>query len=374
MCYFGQIFRRGLFAAASSVFLLALVVTGQQHGTPAAAIPLYARRYSVSCQTCHSVAPRLNQFGMAFQANNFNWLGQPLADQKGLNSSPISAIATVSGFGTATDSTEKTAYRNLALYASDGFSLAGRPNGGYLVRMFAATYTDSVRAGDFDSAFAALPIAGVRGQWSLLAGQMAPMNYSWDDHNDLTDSMPTALDAPDGYSLENTMPGVRLDYFSSRGRRDPSGDYLSVGVPFGGLLGANAKSRWGQPLGVYAQAFRRHGDNTVGVFGDSGDGESLAGLLASRKLADNLFLWGAASTGSDSAGTLRRLSVQLTATPTPFLGLAARLEGSYGAVNGIYPVLAATYYPGRQQTLRLEMETAQQPGNRANTIFAYLQF
>lgn len=365
---------KGPLVAATVVFLLVLVIAGQQSGTPATALPIYARRYDVTCQTCHTVAPRLNQFGMAFQANNFNWPGHPPTDREGLSAIPISGIAAASTVGSPPDGEKRTVDRHLALYASGGFSLAGRPNGGYLVRTLAATSATGARAGDLDSAFAALPVAGKRGQWALLAGQMAPMNYSWDDHNDLTDSMPMALNAPSGYSMETPMPGFRLDYFSNRGRRDPSGDYLSVGVPFGGMLALNSGGRWGHPGGAYAQAFRRQGDNTVGVFADGGNGESLAGLLASHELINHLYLWGAASTGHDAAGTLSQVSVQLTATPTPYLGLVARLEGSRGAMDTNYPVLGATYYPGHQQTLRLQAESAQQPGSRVSTVFAFVQF
>src|SRR5436305_14596598 len=42
---------------------------------PAHAVPEFARQYAVSCQTCHSIAPRLNDFGQGFKANNYNWPG-----------------------------------------------------------------------------------------------------------------------------------------------------------------------------------------------------------------------------------------------------------------------------------------------------------
>jgi hypothetical protein len=39
--------------------------------TAAEAIPAFARRYQTSCTTCHSIAPRLNAFGVAFRNNGY---------------------------------------------------------------------------------------------------------------------------------------------------------------------------------------------------------------------------------------------------------------------------------------------------------------
>jgi hypothetical protein len=38
---------------------------------PAAAIPVFARRYKTACTTCHSLPPQLNVFGRAFRANGY---------------------------------------------------------------------------------------------------------------------------------------------------------------------------------------------------------------------------------------------------------------------------------------------------------------
>lgn len=42
----------------------------------AQAAPMFARQYGVSCVTCHSAFPKLNEYGEQFAANNFrmpNW-------------------------------------------------------------------------------------------------------------------------------------------------------------------------------------------------------------------------------------------------------------------------------------------------------------
>ncbi|MGC4045989.1 MAG: hypothetical protein QM758_19525, partial [Armatimonas sp.] len=47
--------------------------------------------YKTSCATCHTVAPALDRFGMAFQANYFRWPGEAPAVQKAL---PLSVFFT----------------------------------------------------------------------------------------------------------------------------------------------------------------------------------------------------------------------------------------------------------------------------------------
>ena len=48
---------------------------------PAEAIPAFARRYKVSCTTCHVAIPRLNEFGEMFAGNGYQMPGDDFADQ-----------------------------------------------------------------------------------------------------------------------------------------------------------------------------------------------------------------------------------------------------------------------------------------------------
>lgn len=40
---------------------------------PAAAVPVFARKYQTSCATCHAIFPKLNPFGEAFRLNGYHW-------------------------------------------------------------------------------------------------------------------------------------------------------------------------------------------------------------------------------------------------------------------------------------------------------------
>jgi hypothetical protein len=43
---------------------------------PVRALPIFARKYQTSCQTCHSIFPKLNPFGEAFRLNGYHLTGE----------------------------------------------------------------------------------------------------------------------------------------------------------------------------------------------------------------------------------------------------------------------------------------------------------
>jgi hypothetical protein len=55
-----------------AILVLPVVTAGLVLGAPRAeAIPAFARKYATSCQTCHTVFPKLNAFGTAFRLNGY---------------------------------------------------------------------------------------------------------------------------------------------------------------------------------------------------------------------------------------------------------------------------------------------------------------
>lgn len=44
----------------------------------ASALPVFAHRYALTCQACHTTVPHLNSFGLAFQRNGFRLPGAPM--------------------------------------------------------------------------------------------------------------------------------------------------------------------------------------------------------------------------------------------------------------------------------------------------------
>jgi hypothetical protein len=66
----------------------------------------------------------------------------------------------------------------------------------------------------------------------------------WDANNQLTESSPATLaEGLQAFSLADPVPGVRAEFFDRRGEGTADGNYLSVGVPFGGQLALNRHAR-----------------------------------------------------------------------------------------------------------------------------------
>src|SRR5947208_3337738 len=109
-------------------------------GRPSYALPQFARQFGVECQSCHSIPPRLNEFGQAFKANNFNWPGgSPAASAKGLQKLPLSGVAEFSFADDRSEGKSSTQFRSLQLFFAGGFRTGRQRAGGYLASVVAVT-------------------------------------------------------------------------------------------------------------------------------------------------------------------------------------------------------------------------------------------
>src|SRR2546423_9472743 len=107
------------FRLLSTLFLAAFIF--QYTDRSAAALPEFSRKYGVGCQTCHTVPPRLNLYGLAFQANHFNEPdGQPMLHARS-SAVPISGLLTASMVDDRSARHTDTNFRSLELFSSDGF-------------------------------------------------------------------------------------------------------------------------------------------------------------------------------------------------------------------------------------------------------------
>jgi hypothetical protein len=344
---------------------------------PTQALPIYSRRYGIPCQTCHLIPPMLNQTGLAFQANHFNWPNNnPPAFHDGLSAEPISGLVT--NFTTSGQGAETlTEFNALELFASDGITF--RPgenaglNGGYWIDYSAVT--NGQRAGGLDGAFVSLPVAGNHGQLAVVAGQFAPLTYQWDAIGDLTNTHPAVFDnGIDNVTFDNSAPGVRLEYYNNRGKMTANGNYVEVGVPFNGHLNLNEYSSWYGDQGVYVHAFRRVKFTTEGVLYFAHGNNQYASLIGTQHLGRYVYLLESAGSGHDEFGDENYLSGEATYCPVSWMALTGRFDSIKGTVNSDYPTATLTLYPGKIRWLRLSAETVQQKGNRSNTVYAYLQF
>jgi hypothetical protein len=73
---------------AKRLAVLAAVVLGVLAPfRPAAAVPIFARKYQTSCQTCHIAFPKLNAFGEAFRLNGYR---MPAETEDQVKEAPVS--------------------------------------------------------------------------------------------------------------------------------------------------------------------------------------------------------------------------------------------------------------------------------------------
>lgn len=362
-------------AVVGGTFLLIFLVAAALVEPPqrSQALPVYARRYDVPCEACHTVVPALNATGLAFQANHFNWPGGPPRSRSGLALVPVSAMATYASFDNLTARTASSNFENLQVFLTDGFRLGRRGDGGYFIDDFADIH--KAPGGVLGDAFVSIPVAGPAGQLAITMGQFTPISYQYDPLNDLTESLPATLaNAVDGFAFADPQPGVRLDYFSNPGQA-AGGDYVDIGVAFRGLLALNDESDVQGPEGVYLHAFRRPSDSSsVGVFGFANGGDYIAGAMGTCRWQSRVYLLAAGQVSHDRFGHSQIGTGEADYMVSSQLALIGRLETEAGEESATFPVFGVTYYPFRPQVIRLAAETTQERANRSMSFYVIAQF
>lgn len=87
--------------------VLALFVVGVMP-RPGGTLPLFARKYSMPCSSCHAPFPRLNSFGMQFRQNGYRMQGAKGESPWDSQSFPLSLVGNV-GYGfVSTDTIDTT--------------------------------------------------------------------------------------------------------------------------------------------------------------------------------------------------------------------------------------------------------------------------
>ena len=340
------------------------------------ALPVYSRQYNVPCATCHTVAPRLNAFGYAFQANFFNWPDSTNPPKRDPTSYlPLSTITTFSYRRDITGRQEDTNVRAFEIYASSGFGGRTSAQGGYFVNLLAATTEPDAHPGDLDDAFVSLPLVGRRGQFAVTLGQATPLAYQYDQVNSLTDAIPYAVtEGVDGLAFATSQPLVRLEYFDNRGKESPDGNYLSFGVPFAGHLELTRQGTVGPGTGFFAHAFHRWGFATVGAIGYLHKDSHQGGLIATYSPRRHLYLTGFATLAHGDGLNTTHVTAEAEFTPTRFFAVTARAELISGDLSELASVASLTYYPFKSQYFRLTAEERQRRQDRGFTLFVRFQY
>ncbi len=362
-----------LLRVAFALGLLALQIS------TARALPVYSRQYGVGCQMCHTVTPRLNRFGYAFQANYFNWpdrSGPPKIDPT--RYLPLSTLTTFSYQSDFTNRQDTLNFRAFELFFSSGFSSQQSPPGragGYFVNFLASSTSADATSGDLGDAYVALPFAGKRGQAAIVIGQATPLRYQYNPNNSLTDQIPYALDEGVGdFAFGASQPSIRLEYFDNRGNLSADGNYVTLALPLQGHLGLTRAGDIHAEDGAFAHYFHRWGYTTLGALSYVHKSGNLQGLVGTYALRRNLYLTGIATLAHSPGFNTNHVSLETEYMPSTRLALTGRAELIGGDRSEVATTGALTFYPLRTQYLRLTAEARERRADRAFNLFLRVQY
>ena len=352
---------------------------------PVRGIPYFARKYNVSCARCHSVPPKLNEFGERFVANGYRAEGLeggrtiPLAVWLSLRSESLAGDQTDDGYKGYPNRLEVISGDAVTSWLSyfvewRALSKESRANG---------TLRD--RSGRFEDIFVTLR----RGGAELMVGQFRQIGQV-DVSRRLSLSEPLVLSSGVGGKGTGSSREIGLRGFSSSGRspalraswtaelRPGTRWVTAVGIPFAGELSIpltdSAKVQASNELeldvkGWLLESYVRRGLVSAGghVFYDTGERYLVTGILtASRE-----WLHGTATAGvlRSGAPTRKRWSVEAEAIPHRFVGVGARLEDQFDddVPKALLPHLNV-HFPGTRFTVRLTLEQRIQRDRNATLL------
>ena len=346
----------------------------------AEAVPYFARKFNLSCRTCHTFPPHLNQYGLNFVARGYRLDLEPVHETV-----PLAVWATQRlEFSDARDFTKS--YPNRVEIISGG---AINDRISYFVEWRALSYqttsdgTLKDRSGRFEDLFMIFKLTE---RLSVTAGQFRMLSQ-WDASRKLSLSTPTAFSSSVGgeaspfgsrisslrsFSLQSRAPALRLS-IGPKITDSADGWFHEVTVPFAGELSLplteeareNASFQVeGRPKGVFYETYRRSGLNTGGGGFFVGDDRWVANLVGQRQLGDN-HLYG-------SVGTARfrsdlqdfRLSIGHYWIPRWWFALGSRID--HRSADGRGPAFAPHVnfnFPGERYTVMFVAEPFFQEDN-----------
>src|SRR5574340_595787 len=217
---------------------------------PAAAIPVYARKYGTNCTMCHSSYPRLNDYGVRYRQNGYQLPGREEEEQTVLESPAPFAVRAVAGYRQDTfrhtpDGLEVKHFQLASADLLSGGLLA--PDLGYIfVYPPRLTGSASVVAQPGDVEMANAVFSRLGGDNSLRAGRMEPAYLAFSDKRRLSLSPYEVYDFtfPGGVALADTMDGVEAAHFGPHAT-----DFYA-----GWVSGSSANQLNDTPADVYLRA------------------------------------------------------------------------------------------------------------------------
>jgi hypothetical protein len=317
----------------NSLLLLFLALVTQQ----AFATPEFSRRYNVkSCNTCHTVVPKLNERGYDFWARGYR--PDPELNLERESTFPLSVwLAGRADHRIAKTSVDpKTFFNKVELIAGD--SIGDSLN--YFVEWRALSLEMNSdgslndRSGRFEDLWMSWMIDD---RWTLTAGQFRPLQQI-EPGRKISVSQPAIFNSSlpgrdDGnkrltslrsFSTGSRSPGVSLGYQSILGESAADGLFHNVTVMFPGEISlpltreariAASNELETATKGVVLETYYRRGMNSIGVHGFVGDNRWMASLVGEYNVDDVYFLGGVGLDHVDGKNDILRSSLGVEYLP-----------------------------------------------------------
>jgi hypothetical protein len=374
---------------------LTILLVGLLFVETARAVPLFSRRYNLSCQSCHVVPAKLNSFGEEFVARGYEW------------PAPIPTYSTVptaiwmSGLGQRQPGKDFVrGFFNRIEFISSG--VIAESDVSYFVEWRAwsmelqsdGRFRD--RSGRFEDLFFS---AALTEALTVTVGQFRVLNQV-DVSRRLSVSEPLVFSsALAGYSSSSPRisslrafspagrsPAVSAQYyvplFGSARRSD--GWFSLVTLPMTGEISIpltqdarrNASFEFeAKPKGVFLESFLRRGMSSIGAHFFSGNNRRLLAQLVASTSWNKFYGTGSIGAAKVQSRKLTNMMAEIEYIPSHWFMAAARVEHQVG--SGRRPAIvpyAVIHYPGTSYTIRLALEQRIQENNNQFSIETSLIF
>ena len=377
-----------------SCILVGLLVSIGALPTASRATPQFARQHQVRCATCHLLPPKLNEDGLAFQANGYR-LPAHLQNQKD-DSAPLGGFATIplavwltsrfedQGAGKASD-----------LFLPKVELIAGgrvSEEWSYFIewRVVSLSLNSDGSLKDRSGRFEDLFIQRDLGErYSLKLGQYRTLNQvdvslrlSPSDPLLFKNSLPTGshddprIDSLSRFSPSSRSPSIGFGFQSIKGDRPGDGLFHHLTVPFIGEFSIplsseaseTASFELGEPKGAFFETFYRKGHKSVGAHAFIEDDAWLLTALGTYDW-NNLFVTAGLGVDDPGFGDTRQrssLEVEYVVTGRRNLTAAAGLRVEDVSDDGkriAYVPYFALATPNTLHTFLLQLQYKDQEGN-----------
>ena len=371
-------------AVLALVVFLSAALLFSVSAPPAAAAPIFARKYKLACGACHVIPPKLNQFGEEFLVRGYRFEDGRAAEKTW----PFAVWATWRGQW-ETDRDRGRGLPNRVEIISGG--PIPRTRAFYFLEWLPVSQqTDDSnrrveRHGRFEDVFVSLPLG--RSDVFLTVGQFRSLSQV-DVSRRLSLSEPLAfatavagnpattsrLTSLRSFSPSARSPGLRVHHQWQRGEHASDGWYNSVTVPFAGEFVIPLTSRVhreqgfafeARPKGAFIESYYRYKLSSFGGHAFLGDDRQLYGLVGAYNRS-SWFSTAAVGFARERDGSRdTRVSWENELVPWEWLAVGVRVDDRTGPGRPVAVVPHVNLeFPLTTYVFRITAEYRQQRGSR----------